>query len=101
VGCGRRVALLYGAGKCFACRRCYRLAYPNSRERTGGRPTTQADRIRERLGWKPGILNGEGDKPKWMRWLTFERLTAEHDELIDRSLLTIMLKFGIGEECYK
>lgn len=30
-GCGRRVAILYG-GSIFACRRCYRLAYPSQRE---------------------------------------------------------------------
>jgi hypothetical protein len=32
----RRVALLYGAGKYFACRHCYRLVYPSSREYAGG-----------------------------------------------------------------
>jgi hypothetical protein len=31
VGCGRRVAILYGGG-IFACRRCYQLAYPSARE---------------------------------------------------------------------
>jgi len=31
VGCGRRVAILYGGG-IFACRHCYRLAYPSARE---------------------------------------------------------------------
>src|ERR1700730_10930955 len=71
--CGRRVAILYGGG-IFACRRCYRLAYASSRENAGGRATRRADRLRARLAWEPGILNGEGGKPKWMRWRTFERL---------------------------
>ena len=31
VGCGRRVAILYGGG-IFACRHCYQLAYASSRE---------------------------------------------------------------------
>jgi hypothetical protein len=31
VGCGRRVAILYSGG-IFACRHCYRLAYPSQRE---------------------------------------------------------------------
>jgi hypothetical protein len=68
---GRRVAILY-AGGIFACRCCYQLAYASSREDAGGRATRRADRLRARLGWEPGILNGEGGKPKWMRWRTFE-----------------------------
>jgi len=95
VGCGRRVALLYGAGKYFACRHCYNLAYPSSREDAGGRATRRADKIRKRLGWEPGILNGDGGKPKWMRWRTFERLTTKHDQLVELSLVGAMLKFGI------
>jgi Protein of unknown function (DUF3489) len=31
VGCGRRVAILYGGG-IFACRHCYQLAYASARE---------------------------------------------------------------------
>jgi hypothetical protein len=98
VGCGRRVALLYGAGKYFACRHCYNLAYPSSREDADGRATRRADRIRERLRWEPGILNGDGDKPKWMRWRTFERLAARHEELVDMSLVGAMMKLGIGAD---
>lgn len=93
VGCGRRVAILYGGG-IFACRHCYRLAYPSSRESAGDRATRRADRIRARLGWEPGILNGNGDKPKWMRWRTFDRLTNQHDRLVDRSMLDVMVRFG-------
>ena len=35
--------------------------------------------------WLPGILNAASAKPKWMRWLTFERLTEQHDALVARS----------------
>lgn len=94
IGCGRRVALLYG-GEIFACRNCYRLAYASSREDVGDRATRRADRIRARLGWEPGILNGAGDKPKWVRWRTFDRLTRKHDALVDRSLRAAALKFGM------
>jgi len=94
VGCGRRVAILYGGG-IFACRKCYHLAYPSSREDAGGRATRRADRLRVSLGWGPGILNGEGGKPKWMRWRTFERLAAKHDELVGQSMQAMMLKFGL------
>lgn len=94
VGCGRRVAILYGGG-IFACRHCYRLAYASTREDAGGRATRRADRLRARLGWEPGILNGEGGKPKWMRWRTFERLAAKHDDLVGQSMQAMMLKFGL------
>ena len=73
VGCGRRVAVLYGGG-IFACRHCYRLAYASSREDAGDRATRRADRLRARLAWEPGILNGGGEKPKWMRWRTFKMI---------------------------
>ena len=35
--------------------------------------------------WLPGILNAASAKPKWMRWLTFERLTEQHAALVARS----------------
>src|ERR1700730_14106323 len=91
--CGRRVAILYGGG-IFACRRCYQLAYASSREDAGGRATRRADRLRARLEWEPGILNGEGCKPKWMRWRTFDRLAMKHDALVGRSMQAMMLKLG-------
>jgi hypothetical protein len=58
------------------------------------RATRRADRLRARLGWEPGILNGEGCKPKWMRWRTFERLAAEYDQFVGRSMQAAVLKFG-------
>jgi hypothetical protein len=93
-GCGRRVAMLYGGG-ILACRHCYQLAYASSREDAGGRAARRADRLRARLGWEPGILNGGGEKRKWMRWRTFERLGAEHDAFVDESLAGRVRRFGI------
>ncbi|MBM3549440.1 MAG: hypothetical protein FJX54_21080 [Alphaproteobacteria bacterium] len=92
-GCRRRVALLYG-GAIFACRRCHQLAYASSREDAGDRASRRADRIRARLGWEPGILNEDGSKPKWMRWRTFDRLTQQHERLVNQSLWAIGAKFG-------
>jgi len=94
LGCGRRVAILY-CGSIFACRRCHQLAYASAREDAGGRATRRADRLRVRLGWEPGILNGEGGKPKWMRWRTFERLAARHDDLVGRSMQAMMWKLKL------
>jgi hypothetical protein len=85
-GCGRRVAKLYLGGTIFACRHCYRLAYSSQRENLDDRATRRADKIRDRLEWEPGILNGEGDKPKGMHWRTYQRLTIEHDAHVGISL---------------
>jgi hypothetical protein len=52
-------------------------------------------RLRARLGWEPGILNGEGDKPKWMRWRALERLAPKHDDLVGRSMQAMMLRFRL------
>jgi hypothetical protein len=94
VGCGRGVAILYG-GSIFACRHCYQLAYASAREDVGERAARRANRLRARLGWEPGILNCDGSKPKWMRWRTFDRLTAKHDRLVVRSMHAAALKFGL------
>ena len=93
-GCGRRVAILYG-GALFACRHCYRLAYPCQRENAENRAVRRADKIRARLEWEPGILNGEGDKPKGMHWCTFERLKAEHDAFVGVALARLERRLGL------
>ena len=93
-GCGRRVALLYiGGSGIFACRHCYKLAYASQRETRDDRAARRADRIRDRLGWEAGILNGEGDKPKGMHWRTFNRLHAEHNDFVNASLAGMMQRF--------
>ena len=96
VGCGRRVAILYGGG-IFACRHCYRLAFASQREGANDRALRRADTIRRRLGWKPGILNGLGNKPKGMHWRTFERLTSDHEAFAERSLAGMMQWLGITQ----
>lgn len=94
VGCGRRVAVLYG-GEVYACRHCHRLAYRTQREQGYDRASSRADRIRKRLGWEPGILNGDGRKPKGMHWATFNRLHAEHEANVNQSLEGIAARFGL------
>ncbi len=94
LGCGRRVAILYG-GTIFACRRCFNLKYASQREDPINRATRRADRLRERLEWPPGILNGSGwGKPKGMHWKTYHRLSLEHDHFVDRSLAGFHERFG-------
>jgi hypothetical protein len=97
VGCGRRVAVLHG-GRVFACRQCNRLAYRSQREADDDRATRRADTIRGRLGWVPGILNGDGMKPKGMHLRTFERLRAEHDAHVHAALAGMAVKLGLVRE---
>ena len=87
-GCGRRVAKLHiGSAGIFACSHCYQLAYACQRENADDRATRQAGKIRDRLGWEPGILNGHGDKPKGMHWQTYQKLVFEHDAFVNISLI--------------
>jgi len=92
---GKRAAVLYGPGKYFACRHCCGLVYASQNEGMGDRSTRQADKIRKRLGWQAGILNGRGWKPKGMHWKTFWRLRAQHDALVHFSLQDMARQLGI------
>lgn len=76
--CGRRVAVLY-AGSVFACRHCQQLAYKSQRETPDSRAFRRANKLREQLGWVPGVIHGPGSKPKGMHWATFWRLHAAQD----------------------
>lgn len=92
--CGRRVAILHG-GVVFACRSCHRLAYRCQRETDDDRAARRAETIRRRLGWEPGILNGNGWKPKGMQWQTFEQLEAAHDRFVAMTLMGLAQRFKI------
>ena len=94
-GCGRRVAILYG-GSIYACRHCHKLNYECQREPGHDRAARRADRIRDRLGWEPGMLNGNGCKPKGMHWRTFQRLQAEHNAFVQTSLAGMAQKLGMA-----
>ena len=91
--CHRRVAVIYG-GKVFACRHCHRLAYDCQHERLDDRVSRQIDKLRDRLKWEPGLLNGKQWKPKWMRWRTYRRLETEYDERMRRLLGLMRSRFG-------
>lgn len=93
--CGRRAAILYG-GSVFACRRCYQLAYSSQREHSCDRAANNAEKIRKRMKWEPGILNGKELKPKGMHWKTFKRLCVLHDKLVNISLTIASARFGIN-----
>lgn len=85
--------MLYG-GKVYACRHCHKLAYRTQREQAHDRAGSKADKLRNRLQWEVGILNGNGSKPKGMHWATFDRLEAQHDALVNQTMAGAMAKFG-------
>lgn len=93
--CSNRVAVLYAPGRYFACRRCGGLGYATQKEGVGDRASTRADKLRRRLRWEAGILNGEGGKPKGMHWKTYLRFKAEHDRLVQISFLDMGRKLGL------
>ena len=68
--CGRRVAVIYGAGRLFACRQCKGLAYASQSESAGDRALRCANRLRKRLGWPAGAAHGHGPKPAGMHQTT-------------------------------
>ncbi len=92
--CSKRVAVLYAPGRYFACRQCGGLGYASQKEGVGNRASSRAEKLRQRLGWAPGILNDEGGKPKGMHWKTFERLKSQHDELVQVGLQDIGRQLG-------
>jgi hypothetical protein len=97
-GCGQRVAVIYGGG-IFACRKCHQLAYPSQREDPSDRAVRRADRLRARLGWPGGVLEGAGwDKPKGMHWRTYERLCDEHGGFEGVVIRDCIARFGLMME---
>jgi hypothetical protein len=93
-GCGRRVAILYG-GKVFACRHCYRLAYPCQHESPSSRADSRAWKIRERCGgW--GCLFDPVMRPKGMHWRTFRRLERAYYRNCRLSENIFQTRYGIN-----
>lgn len=96
VGCGRRVASLYSVGGLFFCRHCHQLGYESQQVCITDRHTLKADKIRDKLKWDAGILNGTGLKPKGMHWRTYWRLYAEHQRIVGGICAAINKRFKLG-----
>ena len=95
-GCGRRVAILY-AGRIFACRHCYRLAYPSQREAPHARALRRTRAIRAKLGGAPNLLRPFPARPKGMHWRTYRRLQKKSHQAEKRSWPPWLLKVLFAE----
>jgi hypothetical protein len=96
VGCQRRAAKLYLGSQYFACRRCYNLAYQSQCYSRHDRALTQAGKIRLKLNGYEGIANPFPDKPKRMRWRTYNRLRdrcERYEGIADQRLWYVVEKF--------
>jgi hypothetical protein len=88
--CGRRVAVLYGLGDYFACRRCYGLAYESQQEPIRERGLIKAQKILLRLGAKPDVFDPFPEKPPRMHWRTYRRLSRTYVIAKDRGIRGVL-----------
>jgi hypothetical protein len=78
--CGRRVAVLYGTGKYFLCRHCYRLTYAARNMDAADRAREKVQKIRKRLGGSECLMIPFPERPKGMHLDTYHRLFMEAHE---------------------
>ena len=95
-GCGKRVAILHLDHRKaqFTCRHCQGLAYASQREDQVDRSLRRTRKIKQKLGGREGPINSSPDKPKRMRWRTYERLTSEANAALFRAMRAVLGKAG-------
>jgi hypothetical protein len=83
--CCRRCAILYGVSGdgYFACRRCLKLGYSSEAEDAMDRLWRKQRKLEAKMGHS-------GEKPKWMRMRTYERIWAQIGEIEERKDVVCM-----------
>ena len=69
--CYKRVALLYGAGRYFFCRHCYKLTYESCNSSSLQHVFDKANKLKEKLGGEPGLAYPPPYRPKGMHHKTY------------------------------
>jgi hypothetical protein len=95
--CGRRVAILYCAGKHFLCRKCYGLIHASVNEGKPNRAYRKMLKIRKLLGYDSNIMGPILFKPKGMHYTTFRRLLNEYevaDEIHSQPLFNALIRWS-------
>lgn len=95
--CGKRVAVLYGAGARFLCRHCCTLPYGSQNETYMDRMMRKARKVRSRLGASESLMEPIWEKPRGMHWRTFERLVRAEEEANQASTLAMAKQMRMFE----
>lgn len=97
--CKRRCLFVYAHFTRYTCRRCVGLPYHSQGSTSFDRAAERANRIRERLGWEGGFLNGMSIRPKGMHRKRFVRLVRLHNYFSDLSISRLPFPIdGFGYE---
>jgi hypothetical protein len=82
--CERKVEILYslyGEKKYFLCRDCHGLTYTSCNTHPTKRMFNKANRLKEKIGVEPGIMDFIPEKPKGMHRSTFYKAVREIQKL--------------------
>jgi hypothetical protein len=93
-GCNKRIAVLYGSGPRFLCQPCSGVVYASKNESYIDRMMRKARKIRLRLGGIDDLTLPIPDKPKFMHWKTYRRMTQQ--ELITSQYYSEAITRKIG-----
>ena len=82
--CEQRVEILYGlngSNKYFLCRDCHGLTYTSCNIHPTKRLFNKANKLKQKIGVEPGIMDAIPEKPKGMHWATYHGIVHEIQKL--------------------
>ena len=93
--CGKRVAILYGAGKYFLCRHCHGLTYDSCNASPIQRIYDKAIKLRKKIGGNGVLVDPIPIRPKGMHRSVYKKIVAEIYRLQDMGDAGVFEKYGI------